>query len=60
MKPNKRIPEIWETYHTKDGSEVTVQHYGKEKEIVTYYKHGRVYATKLKAFIQKLPKEERE
>lgn len=60
MKPNKRIPTKWETYHSKDWSELTVMYYWEEKDLVTYYKHWRVFTTKLKAFVAKLPKEERE
>ncbi len=59
MEKNKRVPEKWETYHTKDNNELTVQSYSEEKERVTYYKHWRVFTTKLKPFMQKLPKEEK-
>jgi len=50
-KKEKREPIPWETYHSKDGSELTVTHYGREKERVTYYKHWRVFTTKLKPFM---------
>jgi len=58
-KKEKREPIPWETYHSKDGSELTVTHYGREKERVTYYKHWRVFTTKLKPFMSKLIKEEK-
>ena len=54
----KRVPTEQETYHSKTWDELTVVNYSPEKEIVIYYKHGRIYTTKLKSFVQKLPKEE--
>ncbi len=59
VKREKRIPVKWETYHSKDGSELTVTHYSIEKERVTYYKHGRVFTTKLQPFKNKLIQEEK-
>lgn len=59
MKAIKRIPEIWETYHSKAGDELTVVSYNTNKEYVVYYKFWMVFTTKLVTFTQKLPKEER-
>lgn len=58
-KKEKREPIPWETYHSKDWSELTVQNYSKEKQVVIYYKHWQTFTTRLRSFMQKLPKEEK-
>lgn len=58
-KKEKRVPVKWETYHSKDGSELTVQNYSKEKQVVIYYKHWQTFTTMLNSFRSKLIKEEK-
>ncbi len=58
MEKNKRVPEKWQTYHTKNNEELTVQYYSEEKGYVTYYKQAKVYTCKLSWFVQKLRKED--